>query len=189
MPQVWLHAGGLHLLCCRCGCSPRPLPVMAASASTLPPLCGHVTPAARSCKRLWLWSCASLIITTSTAAKERSEPTEQPGTVTIRGAGRHGGPPLKRKPDLSSLFSLDASQPLRASAEEGPPRRSSPFPSEGGGRRSSSSGGGGGGGSSRAGEVFSKVRAEWRTVRRRRYRWRSEPGLRSWSWSCQRVRH
>ena len=59
-------------------------------------------------------------------------------SLPFRGPERHDGPPLKQEPDLSPLFSLDARSSLRASAEEGPPRRRSPVPRAGGGGRSSS---------------------------------------------------
>lgn len=117
--------------------------------------------------------------------RQHREPTET-GVFTDSRSGRHGGPPLNQEPHLSSLFS----QSSRASAEEGPPGEAFPSGGEGeggGGRRRYSSGGSGG--NSRTGDVLNTVRAEWRTARRRRYRWRSELGWRSWSWSCQRVRN
>lgn len=123
------------------------------------------------------------------SGREENRPNHR-GSSPSQGSGQHGGPPLKPDPDLSSLFYPDASLSLRASAEEGPPRRrrrrsapptaSEPSQEEAGAAEEVAV---------TAGELFSSVPAEWRTVRRRQYRWRSEPGWRSWSWSCQRVRN
>lgn len=113
------------------------------------------------------------------------EPTET-GVFTDSRSRASWRPPVKPRATFI-LFVLAVFTRLRRG---GAARRSSPFPSGGeggGGRRRYSSGGSGG--NSRTGEVLSTVRAEWRTARRRRYRWRSELGLRSWSWSCQRVRN